>query len=634
MARGEYSTQTGARPGPAVIMALLFVTTVGLYGRTVTFDFVNYDDPGYVYANSHVRAGLTVKTVLWAFTTRELGNWHPLAWLSHALDWQLYGEWAGGHHLTSVLIHALTTALVFVWLFRATGSPWPSAIAAAVFGWHPLHMESVAWVAERKDVLYAFFFVLGLVYYTEYRRAPSRWRYAAVTVCLVLALLSKPMAVTFPFVLLLADVWPLQSGGPRKRVLEKAPWFALAVLHSGVTYLVQQAGQNTVGLHSVPLHIRLENAAASYATYALKTVFPAGLAVHYPYPPHGPALWHWVGGGAFLMCGSMFALICIRRAPFIFTGWFWFAGMLVPVIGLVQVGTQSHADRYMYLPQIGLVLAVVWSFHALAAAAAKWRALAVATAAVALLTYANVTWQLLPSWRNSFALFTRTLEVTENNATAHVNLGVAYYNVAAYDKAAEHTQEALRINPNEFNALVSLGLIQTKRGRWDESERLWRTVLAQNPSHADAHSYLGQALEKQGKIEEAAREYAECARLDPTHVRARELLGGALLLLGRGEEAAQAYRRAIELDDTRAGAWASLGVSLCSLGRFAESFQDFRQALELDPANADARYYYAKALASAGDPKAALEQLGLLLTQHPNHAEGALLRQELERGAP
>ncbi|NUM55902.1 MAG: tetratricopeptide repeat protein [Candidatus Hydrogenedentes bacterium] len=619
---------------PAAIASALIFATFALYARTASYEFVNYDDPGYVYANPHVRAGLTADTIPWAFTTGEQGNWHPLTWLSHALDWELYGDWAGGHHLTSVGIHAITTGLLFVWLIRATGALWPSAIVVAIFGWHPLHVESVAWVSERKDVLCAFFFVIGLIAYTEYRRRRSVVWYGAVTASLVLALLSKPMAVTFPCVLLLIDVWPLCAEGWRGRVLEKLPWFAIAAAHSVVTYVVQQAGQNTVGLHSVPLHIRLENAAASYGTYAFKTLAPYGLAVHYPYPPQGPALWHWMCGAAFVLGGSILAFALVRRAPHVFAGWFWFVGMLVPVIGLVQVGTQSHADRYMYLPQIGLAIAVVWSIHALAARSAKWRAFGAAAAAVALITYPMLTWQLVPTWKHSFALFRHALDVTENNATAHVNLGVAHYTMGEYDEAAKHTEEALRIRPNEFNALINLGLIQSERQLWGEAERLWRAALALDPGRADAHAFLGQALEKQGKIEEAAAEYAESVRLDPKVARTHELLGGALLTLGRDKEAEQAYRRAIELDAKRAGSWASLGVSLCSQWRFQESLQYFERALELDAFNADARLYYARALASAGDRGAALEQLGTLLSVHPGHAEGLALFQDIERATP
>lgn len=627
----ENPPKTGAWHAPTIAF-LLALITLGLYAQVRHFEFVNYDDPGYVLTNARVREGLTADTIRWAFTTGEQGNWHPLTWLSHALDWQLYRDWAGGHHLTSVAIHALTTALVFVWLLRATGCLWPSAIVAAIFGWHPLHVESVAWVSERKDVLCALFFLLGLIAYTEYRRKPSALRYAAITFSLVLALLSKPMAVTFPCVLLLIDVWPLRTDRWRVRVIEKAPWFALAAAHSVVTYLVQQAGQNTVGLHSAPLRIRVENAAASYMTYALKTLIPSGLAVHYPYPPQGPALWHWVAGAAFVLCVSMAAFALMRRAPFVFTGWLWFIGMLVPVIGLVQVGTQSHADRYMYLPQIGLVIAVVWSIQTLAGQSITWRAFGAFASAVTLITYPLVTLGLLPTWKHSFALFERALDVTEDNVTAHVNLGVAYYNMGDYDKAAEHTEKALRIKPNEFNALINLGLVQSKRQLWRESEQLWLAALAQDPARADAHAFLGQALEKQGRIEDAALEYAESARLDPTAARTHELLGGALLTLGRGEEAVEAYRHAIELDATRAGSWASLGVSLCSLDRFEESLPYFERALQLDARNVDAGLYYARALAAAGKRDAALQQLAAVLAVNPDHADALALRQEIGQG--
>lgn len=623
---------TRPRRRAAVVAAALFLAVAGLYARTVTFEFVNYDDPGYVYANPHVRAGLTVETFVWAFTTGEQGNWHPLTWLSHALDWELYKEWAGGHHVTSVLVHALTTALTFAWLFRATRAIWPSAIAAAAFGLHPLHMESVAWVAERKDVLCAFFFVLGLCCYTEYRCKPTVPRYAAVTACLVLALLSKPMAVTFPFVLLLVDVWPLAGGNWRARVAEKVPWLALALLHSAVTYLVQDSGGNVVALQAMAPSTRLANAAASYAAYAIKTVFPVGIAAHYPYPAGGPPPWQWAGGAVFVVVGSAAALYCVRRAPFVFVGWFWYAGMLVPVIGLVQVGRQAYADRYIYLPQIGLVVAVVWTVYRLTAGHPGRRRAAGAIAAAAVAAYAAVTWQGLPAWQNSIALFTRALDVTTDNATAHVQLGVAYANAGDYEKALEHCLEAQRISPNEHSVLVNLGLVQTKLKRWNEAEQSWRAALRVLPTDAAAYGYLGEAIEAQGRPVEAEQAYAESVRLDPKYVWAHEKRGRVLLSMGKFDEAITAFRSAATVNGAYATLWSGLGASLSSAGQYTESFSAYRRALELDPANADIRLSYARALALSSDSRGALKQLDILLRRAPNHTDAIALRKELNRG--
>lgn len=617
----------------ALLAAVLFLGTVGIYFPTIRFGFVNFDDPGYVYNNVQVRAGLTAETIVWAFTTGAQGNWHPLTWLSHALDWSLYGEWAGGHHLTSAALHAVTVGLLFLWLFQCTGAAWASAFAAAMFGWHPLHVESVAWVSERKDVLCGLFFVLGLMAYTRYARAPSAGRYVIVLLVFTLALLSKPMAVTFPLVLLLVDVWPLGRGVRWVQIREKAPLLVLAGAHAAVTLAVQQAADYVRTLEAVPFPMRLENAAVAYGMYALKTVAPRHLAVFYPYPPGGPAAWQWIAGALFLMCGSALAVVYRRRFPYLFVGWFWFVVMLVPVIGIVQVGAQAMADRYMYLPQIGLVIGIGWTVRAWAAGSAV-RKRAVLSAAIAVLTaYCGITCSLLPVWRDSFALFGHALAVTRDNATAHVNLGDAYFNAKDFERAARHSEEAIRIDPRQANAFINLGLARAEQKRWEEAAQAFQEAIRLKPGHPAAHCYLGQTLESRGKIAEAAQEYAISAQLDPNFARAHEKLGGALLLLGRGEEAERAYRRAVELDPSRAGAWASLGVSLCSLGQFTESLPNFRRALELDPSNADARFYYARALSAAGERNAALEQLGILLANAPGHPDGLTLRQELEFGA-
>ena len=332
----------------------LFLAIVAAYAQVYDFQFVNYDDPDYVTENLHVRHGLTASGVAWAFQSTEYANWLPLTWLSHMLDVELYGLDSGHHHLTSVAIHAITTLLLFALLLKITGDRWPSAFVAFIFGLHPLHVESVAWIAERKDVLCGLLYILALWAYVLYVERPGILRYMAIVILFAFGIMAKPMIVTLPFVALLLDVWPLHRFS-KKTVLEKVPLFALSAASAVITYIVQQRGGAVNTLAEIPFTLRLENAAIGYVTYIFQFLWPARLAVFYPFPNSLPA-WEWI---AAIVALIGITLVGLRSRPFA-VGWLWFLGTLVPVIGMVKIGLQSHADRYTYVPLIGLSIAIAW----------------------------------------------------------------------------------------------------------------------------------------------------------------------------------------------------------------------------------------------------------------------------------
>jgi protein O-mannosyl-transferase len=412
---------------PAICVSLLLAVAL-VFGQTVGHEFINYDDQQYVYENPQVEGGLTLRGIAWAFTTSHASNWHPLTWLSHMVDCQLYGLHAGGHHLTNILLHAAAAILLFLVLWRMTGDLWPSAFVAAVFAVHPLRAESVAWVAERKDVLSGLFFLLILWAYVSYARHPfSPIRYLTVVVLFALGLMAKPMLVTLPFLLLLLDYWPLgriglpAAGGgsfpfPRRVVVEKIPLLALAIASCMATFLVQVKA--VVALDAIPISSRIANALVSYVAYMGNFFYPMGLAVFYPLPASGLPIWKVVGSTLALTGVSVAAQAWRRRFPYLFVGWFWYLGMFVPVIGLVQVGSHSMADRYTYLPQIGLCLAVTWGVTQIAVSRHYRRWVCGVASVLAVLVLMGIAWRQTSYWRDSETLFTHALACTANNYIA------------------------------------------------------------------------------------------------------------------------------------------------------------------------------------------------------------------------
>jgi Flp pilus assembly protein TadD len=505
------------------IYLLLAAAVFAVYAQVLHFDFVTYDDPDYVTANPHVQAGLTWDGFAWALRTGFAGNWFPLTWLSHMLDCALFGQDAGAHHATSLAIHLLSTLLFFAWLTQLTGARYRSALVAFLFALHPLHVESVAWIAERKDVLSGLFFVLTLRAYTSRR----------MLLCLALfccGLMAKPMLVTVPFVLILLDFWPLRRGW---KLVEKLPFFAASFAVSVVTYVVHEQVGATASLGLIPLVVRFENALVSCVTYILQTFWPVNLAVFYPYPLESlivPAIFAAIA----LILITAGAIHVYPRFPYLAIGWLWYLVMLLPVIGLIQVGAQAHADRYTYLPMLGLSIAFVWGA---ADALQRWPRVQQTAAAAVCLACIVLTFRQVAVWRDSVTLYLQAIGSTTDNYVAHYNLAVVYETRGQLDDAAAQLRETVRARPLFIPAHTALGQIFARQGRPAEAAPEFAAVLRSQPDNADAHYNYGLALAQSGNLPDALREFRATVALRPADFEARFNLAIALLSEGRREEA-------------------------------------------------------------------------------------------------
>jgi len=501
-----------------VVCLFLIVGTLTVFWQVQHHDFIDLDDHLYVTENNHVQAGLTKKGVIWAFTTFHAANWHPLTWLSHMLDCQLFGMRPGMHHLTNLLFHILNSLLLLLVLRKMTGAWWRSAFVAALFALHPLHVESVAWVAERKDVLSTFFWLLTMWVYAHYAERPTFDRYLLVLLSFALGLMAKPMLVTLPFVLLLVDYWPLgrlqlgqscNDGNLRIKkssafrvVWEKIPFFVLAAMSGVLTLLAQQKAGALRTLDIIPLKIRTANALVSYISYIGKMIWPHNLAVFYPHPGIVP-MWQAVGAGLSLICLCVLSVMFVRagrRFPHLAVGWLWYLGTLVPVIGLVQVGSQAMADRYTYVPLIGLFIMISWGFYDLVRGWKNRRMVLAISTGVVLLALMACTWSQVRLWKNSTLLFKHALNVTDNNYKARNLLGIASERQGRLKEALRHYSEALRIKPEYADAHNNQGVALARQGRLKEAISHFSEALRIKPDYVDAHNNLGVALEQQGRL--------------------------------------------------------------------------------------------------------------------------------------
>jgi len=615
-------TARSNRFAPSAVCGALALAVACIYGQTLRHEFVNFDDPKYIVHNAHIHDGLTAECVRWAFTAREACNWHPLAWLSHAVDCRIFGPAPWGHHLTNVLLHAANAVLLFLVLLRMTGDFWPSAFAAALFAVHPLRVESVAWAAERKDVLSGLFFMLTLWAYSHYTRRTFSWSTAAqwstaapgcvtaegsraplfwhllVVLFFSLGLLSKPMVVTLPLVLFLLDYWPLERPGGRFFLfLEKFPLLALSVASCAATLWAQ--GEAIAAGDRIPPAARIGNAAVSYIAYLGQWFWPADLAVLYPFPESGPPAWKVAGAMLILIGVSAAPVVSRRRFPWFLVGWLWYLIMLLPVIGLVQVGTQAMADRYTYLPQIGLGVALAWSAARLARfrirfplecsdssplsvegpnsplrrcmnekAAMNRRTpkkgfWAVGVASVfAIAALAATAWHQTSFWRNSETLWTRALDCTANNAVAHYNLAVFLNDRQRPDEAAEQYRMAIAVKPDYAEAHYNLGVILAKQGRIEEAMRHYKQAVQSAPDASDAHYNLAVLLTRCGRIDEAVAHYEAAIAAAPDFAEAHNNLGALLDQQGKLSEAIGHFRRALEIDPNYADARRNLAIAL------------------------------------------------------------------------
>ncbi|MDX6692699.1 MAG: protein O-mannosyl-transferase [Blastocatellia bacterium] len=584
-----------------ICLSLAIVTAV-VYWQLGEHQFINLDDDVYVYENSAVRAGLTARGFAWAFTTFNAANWHPLTWLSHMLDVQLFGLNAGSHLYTNLFLHILNALLLFGLLRRMTGHVWRSAMVAALFALHPLRVESVAWVSERKDVLSTLFWMLALWAYARYTEQPkSLGRYLLVVVALALGLMAKPMLVTLPFVLLLLDYWPLNrlrwraaDGGKAllaqawPLIREKLPLFALVAASGIVTYFAQQHGGAVKTLTRFPLSLRLSNSLVAYTSYLGKMLWPDKLAVYYPYELSRPA-WQTIGAALVLIGVTALALYSARRRGYMLTGWLWFLGSLVPVIGLVQVGEQSLADRYTYVPLIGVFVMLVWgaadvikswSFHRVAASVA---------AGVLLTALCVLTWRQAGRWRDNVTLYEHTLGVTSNNYVINNNLGFALSKTGRRAEGIEHLNEALRIKPDFFEAHNSLGAALTEEKRFAEALEHFEEAARLQPEVAKVHSNMGAALGSMNRLDEAVAQLNEALRLDPDYPNTHLNLGLIYLRQGKNEEAAARLAEAAQLQPDSAETHNAYGYALGALGKLEEAIAQFKIALSLKPDYAQAQ---------------------------------------------
>lgn len=606
----------------AAVQVALVLLNVFVYANVGRFELVNWDDPTYITENATVLRGLSWSTAWWALTTGHSPYWHPLTWLSHLLDVSLFGTNAGPYHVVNVIFHTLNTLLLFELLRRTTGTPGRSAFVAAVFATHPLHVESVAWVTERKDVLSTCFLLLTTLAYVGYTRRPGVRRYAGVMALFALALMSKPMVVTLPVVLLLLDVWPLARANMRALALEKLPLLALAFATSVTTVVIQSRVGAMAGLEALPLSTRAGNAAIGYLAYLWKTVWPWPLAAFYPlFELSAPR----VAGAIVLLIAITYGAFRVRtRHPYVWMGWCWYLVTITPVIGFLQAGEQGMADRFMYVPMIGVLIAVAWGAGpVLAASGANRRSLPIAAAAITVV-FAVMARAQAATWENSLTLWEHAARVTPRSYIAHENLGQALRERGRLDEARASYERALAVAPAHSPAYIavinnSIGLVLTRQGRVPEARQRFAAAVVSNPTFAEAQSNLGNALAAEGHAAQAMDHYREAIRLKPDYVEPRVGLGAALLRSGRAPEAAAQYRDAIALEPTLAQAHNGLGGALATQGDDQGALREYTEALRLNPELTTAHHNIALLYVKRGDAARARHHLETALAIDPGY---------------
>jgi tetratricopeptide (TPR) repeat protein len=593
----------------------LVLLNILVYAAVRHFELVNWDDPTYITENPTVLRGLSWSTAWWALTTGHSPYWHPMTWLSHLVDVSLFGSDTaayGAYHVTNLVLHVANTVLVFELLRRTSTDVWRSAFVAAIFGVHPLHVESVAWIAERKDVLSTCFWLLTALAYLRYVRAPSGGRYAVVVGLYALALMSKPMVVTLPVILLLLDVWPLARFN-RRAVLEKVPLLALAGATSVATVIIQHRVGAMAALDALPWDVRIANATVGYVAYLWKTVWPTHLAAFYPLFTLTPL--RVAAAALFLIAITAYAVRERRRRPYVFVGWFWYIVAIAPVIGLLQAGEQGMADRFMYLPMIGVLIVAAW------ASPPKLAPLgAVLIAACAIMARAQTA-----HWQNSIELWSHAARVTPESYIAHENLGQALRETGRLDAAKASYERALVFAPPRspgYAAVIhnSIGMVLTRQGRTEEALHSFSKAVAINDGFAEAQTNLGNALAAQGRAAEAIPHYERAIALKPDYTEPRVGLGAALLQSGRAADAMPHYREALKIDPNLAEAHNGLGGALATTGHDEEAMNEYKEALRLKPELPTAHVNIALLYIKRGDLAEARRHLEVALQLDPDYA--------------
>ncbi len=588
---------------PAFICLWLALVTLLVYVPVFQAQFIGFDDDEYVFANPHVLGGITLANLRWAFVTNHAANWHPVTWISLMLNSQYFGSSAGAFHAVNLLLHVANTLLLFLWLHGATGAKWRGALVAALFALHPLHVESVAWISERKDVLSTLFWMLALVTYTDYAKTGRISRYFFALLLFGIGLMAKPMLVSLPFVLLLLDYWPLGRFAERRTfglLIEKLPFLAFSIASSVVTVFAQHGVHAIAPLDLAPIFVRAQNAPIACIAYIGKLFWPSGLAVFYPYDRHPSLLLAFLSLAALVIVSAV-AILIRRHKPYVFTGWFWFLITLVPVIGIVQVGLQSMADRYTYIPLIGLFIILAWGgWDSLNRLRIPPFAQALG-ASIALVLCAGLTRAQLRYWHDSIALFQHALNVTADHGAAEANLGYALAEQGQDDKAIAHYKAVLKSHPRgDATVWNNLGGSLAATGKLEEAIDAFQNALKLDPSMGDAHENLALALARKGRQQESLIHLGDAARLEPENARVHNIYAVMLGAAGRTDEAMQEFQRALRLAPDSAATHANLANLLAKQHARDEAIAQYSEALRLNPAFVEAHYNIASLLREEG----------------------------------
>ena len=580
-----------------LVCLVLAIITALAYWPVHDFDFVNIDDYTYVKENPHVTSGFAKKNILWAFTTNYASNYHPLTWLSHMLDCQLFGLDPGSHHLVNLMFHIANSMLLFVVIRIMTKKLWQSFLVAALFAWHPLHVESVAWIAERKDVLSTFFCMITIWFYIQYVQRPGVIQYLKICFSFLFGLMAKSMLVTLPFVLILLDFWPLNrinifsiknnSKNDSSKItfsrciMEKAPLFLLSIIFSILTLYAQKQGGSISSIHAVPIDLRISNALVAYIAYIGKFIWPQNLTIMYLHP--GSYSWlHIMSAGICLSIVSMWVVLKSNKSPYLLVGWFWYLGTLVPVIGIVQVGLQSMADRYTYIPLIGIFIMVTWGISEFLDRRPRVQKMAICLIVGLLMMIIFSTYRQVLYWENSFTLFQHALSSTENNYLAHNNMGTTLQRSGQLDKAEHHYRKALKIKPDYLEALINLGNILQNKGFIHDAIKYYVMAKEIEPNHVEIYYNLGNAQRNIEALNDALESYQNAIRIDPEYENAHNNLASVLNKLGDTNQAIEHCKKAIRINPDFFEAHNNLGFYYSQSGQPELAIEHFLEAIRIN----------------------------------------------------
>jgi len=589
------------------ISLFILLSILAVYGQLHDYQFITLDDPTYVKENPHIREGLTLNGMYWSLTSVYSSNWHPLSWLSHMIDVELYGMDAGRHHMTNIIFHILNSLLLLYTLIRFTGNLWQSSVVAALFALHPINMEVVAWVSQRKTLLCFFFWLLALWSYQGYVKRPGMGRYLSALLFFIFGMMSKQAIVVFPLVLMLLDYWPLaryqsdkpdsamgRSGIFRALIKEKIPFFVIAFAGSILTYFAQKSGGAVTSFDILPLNVRITNALLSYSTYLGKAFWPHKLAILYPYPDSIPV---WCVGVSTVLLGfiTYCAIKTARRHPYFIVGWLWYLLILIPVIGIVQIGIQAMADRYASVPLIGIFIVLAWGFSEVSRAWDHRKLKLAALAITSLFVLMTATFKQAQTWRNSVTVFEQALSISTDNYLAYNNMGFAFSSQNRIDDAITQYAVALKLKPDYADARFNLGVALFVKGKYSEAVDQFARAFQIDPYNIKTLNNLGAAMTKLGRVAEAIQHYKAALRIDPEYTDAHRNLANTLFESGEYLKAMRQYRSVIRIDPSDEHAHNNLGIILIKLGKTDDAVYHFSKALRIDNNFEEAQYNLTKA---------------------------------------